>query len=135
QGQLFQQNSAENTVDLKPVTVQSLETGFRGQLGSRFAYQANVYDMTISNDILTFVTESNTREATNAGETRHKGVELGVTAMLTPRWRVDASYSNASQRYVRWVPQAARPANGGNPAVPEISYSGNLVEQAPQDLA
>lgn len=135
QGQLFQQNSAANTVDLKPVTVQSAETGFRGQLGARFAYQASLYDMTISNDILTFVTANNTREATNAGETRAKGVELGVTAMLTARLRLDASYSNASQRYVRWIPQAARPASGATPAVPEVNYSGNRMEQAPVDLA
>ena len=134
QGQLFQQNSAANTVDLKPVTVASLETGLRGQLGARFAYQASVYDMTISNDILTFVTESNTREATNAGKTRAKGVEVGITAMLTSRLRLDASYSNASQRYVRWIPQAARPASGPNPAVPEVNYSGNRMEQAPVDL-
>lgn len=91
--------------------------------------------MTISNDILTFVTASNTREATNAGETRAKGVEVGVTAMLSSRLRLDASYSNASQRYVRWIPQAARPANPPTPAVPEVNYSGNLMEQAPQDLA
>jgi outer membrane receptor protein involved in Fe transport len=135
QGQLFQQNSAANTVDLKPVTVQSAETGIRGQLGARFAYQASLYDMTISNDILTFVTASNTREATNAGETRAKGVELGVTAMLTARLRLDASYSNASQRYVRWIPQAARTASGTTPAVPEVNYSGNRMEQAPVDLA
>jgi len=135
QGQLFQQNSAANTVDLKPVTVQSVETGLRGQLGARFAYQASVYDMTISNDILTFVTSSNTREATNAGETRAKGIEVGVTTQLTSRLRLDASYSNSSQRYVRWIPQAARPASGPNPAVPEVSYSGNLMEQAPVDLA
>lgn len=135
QGQLFQQNSAANTVDLKPVTVQSVETGLRGQVGRRFAYQASLYDMRISNDILTFVTELNTREASNAGETRHKGVEVGVTAMLTARLRVDASYSNASQRYVHWIPQAARPASGSTPAVDEVNYSGNLIEQAPVDLA
>jgi iron complex outermembrane receptor protein len=135
QGQLFQQNSAANTVDLKPVTVESIETGMRGQLGARVAYQASVYDMRIANDILTFVTAQNTREASNAGQTRHTGVEVGVTAMLTARLRVDASYSNASQRYVRWIPQAARPAVGATPAVPEVNYSGNLMEQAPVDLA
>ncbi len=135
QGQLFQQGSAANTVDLDPVTVRSVETGVRGQVGRRLAYQVSVYDMRTSNDILTFVTEANTREATNAGETRHRGIETGVTAMLTTRLRVDASYARASQRYEQWTPQAARPASGGNPAVPEISYSGNLMEQAPADLA
>lgn len=134
QGQLFQQNSAANTVALQPVTVNALETGVRGQLGSRLAYQVAAYDMRISNDILTFVTAQNTREANNAGETRHTGVEIGVTAMLASRVRVDASYSSASQRYVTWIPQAARPAAGATPAVPEINYSGNLMEQAPVDL-
>lgn len=135
QGQLFQQNSAANTVDLEPVTVDSWEAGLRGRLGARLGFQLAAYDMRIGNDILTFVTEQNTREASNAGRTRHRGVELGVMAVLLPTLRMDASYAAASQRYVTWVPQAARPATGTTPAVPEVSYSGNLVEQAPRDLA
>ena len=135
QGQLFQQNSAANTVGLQPVTVESFEAGLRGGIGSRFGFQLAAYDMRLDDDILTFVTAQNTREANNAGRTRHHGVELGVTAVPLSAVRVDASYSASSQRYVQWVPQAARAASGTTPAVPEVSYSGNLMEQAPRDLA
>lgn len=135
QGQLFQQNSAANTVGLDPVQVDSYEAGLRGQLGTRVAFQLAAYDMVITDDILTFVTAQNTREASNAGKTRHRGIELGLSAVLTPTLRLDGSYSTASQRYVHWTPQAARPASGTTPAVAAVDYSGNLVEQAPRDLA
>jgi outer membrane receptor protein involved in Fe transport len=129
QNQLFQQNSAANTVDLAPVKVDSYELGVRGQLGTRVNYQLSGYDMTIRDDILTFVTAINTREASNAGRTRHRGVEASVGAYVTPSLRVDGSYSNAIQRYVTWTPRAASPAGAG------VSYSGNLIEDAPRDLA
>jgi outer membrane cobalamin receptor len=129
QNQLFQQNSAANTVDLAPVKVDSYELGMRGQAGPRVSYQLSAYDMTIRDDILTFVTAINTREASNAGRTRHRGIEASMGAYLTPALRVDGSYSNAIQRYVTWVPQAATPTKAG------VSYSGNAIEAAPRDLA
>lgn len=130
QNQLFQQNSATNTVDLAPVKVDAFEVGLRGQLGAggRLNYQLSAYDMTIRDDIITYVTALNTREATNAGRTRHRGVELGLGAAVTSALRVDASYSLSNQRYVEWTPQAA----SGSTA--EVSYSGNLIEDAPRDL-
>src|SRR5690348_17705034 len=78
QGQLFQQSSATNTVDLAPVKVDSYELGLRGQVGARVSYQLSGYDMTIRDDILTFVTAINTREASNAGRTRHRGIEAST---------------------------------------------------------
>ena len=129
QNQLFQQSSAANTVDLAPVKVDALELGIRGQLGWRATYQLSAYDMRVTDDIITFVTAQNTREATNAGRTRHRGVELGTSTALTSAVRLDASYSVSRQTYVEWTPQAA---NGITPAV---SYSGNLIENAPADLA
>jgi outer membrane cobalamin receptor len=129
QNQLFQQNSAANTVDLAPVKVDSYELGLRGQVGTRVNYQLSAYDMTIRDDILTFVTSINTREASNAGRTRHRGLEASVGAYLTPTLRVDGSWSDAIQRYVTWVPQAPSSSSAG------VSYSGNLIEDAPRDLA
>jgi len=135
QGQLFTQNSALNTVDLKPVKVASWETGVRGQLGRRLIYQLAAYDMTIRDDIITFITPSNTREATNAGETRHRGLEASVGAALLPSLRLDVGGSVSDQRYVTWVPQAARPAANGKPAAAEVRYDGQRIEQAPRDLS
>jgi outer membrane cobalamin receptor len=129
QGQLFQQNSAANTVDLAPVTVDAFEVGVRGRVGARATYQLSAYDMHVHDDIITYVTAQNTREATNAGSTRHRGVELGASAALTSALRLDASYSVSKQTYVEWTPQAA------TAATPAVSYSGNLIEDAPSDLA
>lgn len=134
QGQLFQQNGAANTVGLSPVKVDAYEAGLRGQVGGSVFYQLSAYDMRISDDILTYVTPSNTREASNAGRTSHRGVEGSLTFALPADLRVDASYSISSQRYSRWVPQAARPADVDRPAVPEVRYDGNLMEGAPRDL-
>lgn len=134
QGQLFQQNSAASTVDLDPVTVHSWETGVRGQLGARVLYSLAAYDMRVEDDILTFVTEQNTRIATNAGETRHRGLEGSVGVALHTRLRLDAAYSVADHEYVSWQPQAARPATGTTPAVPAVDYSGNRMESAPRTL-
>jgi outer membrane receptor protein involved in Fe transport len=134
QNQLFQQNSADNTVGLEPVKVDSYEAGVRGQLGPRAVFQLSAYDMRITDDILTFVTAENRRVASNAGETRHRGVEGSVGLAMTPHLRLDASWSVASQRYTEWTPQAAQPASGDAAGRPEVTYSGNQLEAAPRDL-
>ncbi|HEU4584983.1 MAG TPA: TonB-dependent receptor, partial [Gemmatimonadaceae bacterium] len=123
QSQLFQQGSADNTVDLKPVTVDSYEIGVRGQGWGKLVYQLSAYDMTIHDDIITYVRPDNQRVATNAGKTRHKGIEASVGAQLVPRLRLDASYSIAHQEYVRWSPSST------------VSYDGKLIDVAPRDLA
>jgi iron complex outermembrane recepter protein len=107
----------------------------RGQLMQRVLYELSFYDMTLSDDILTFITPLNTREAVNAGKSRYRGVEAGVGIALAPMLRLDASYSRSSQRYVDYLPQAAQPATSTTAAKPAIDYSGNLVEQAPRSLA
>lgn len=127
QGQLFQQNSARNTVGLIPVKVNSYEVGARGQIGRRFVYQVSAYDMTMTDDILTFVTVSNTREATNAGSSRHRGIEISTGAALTMDLRLDVAYSNSTHRYVDWTPSASTTA--------PVSYSGKNQEMAPRDLS
>jgi outer membrane receptor protein involved in Fe transport len=123
QGQLFQQGSADNTVDLKPVTVNSYEVGLRGQAWGKLVYQLSAYDMTINDDIITYVRPDNQRVATNAGETRHKGIEASVGTQLVSQLRLDASYSIAHQEYVRWSPSST------------VSYDGKLIDVAPRDLA
>jgi Outer membrane receptor proteins, mostly Fe transport len=127
QNQLFQQNSALNTVDLEPVKVNSYETGVRGQLGNRFVYQLSAYDMTIHDDILTYTTAQDTKEATNAGRSRHRGIEVSTGAAITPTLRLDASYAISSHRYIDWTPSASTTS--------PVTYSGKIVENAPRDLS
>ena len=134
QSQLFQQNSAASTVDLRPVTVDSYETGARGQLGRRVLYELSLYDMSIHDDIVTYITPANARVATNAGATRHRGIEMGTSLALRSDLKLDASYSVARHRYVTWTPQAARAATATAPAVAAVDYSGNEIENAPHVL-
>lgn len=128
QGQLFQQNSAANTVDLAPVKVDAFELGLRGRLGWRATWQLSAYDMLVRDDIIIYVTANNTREANNAGRTRHRGIEAGASAALTSAVRLDASWSVSRQTYVEWTPQSATATAAA------VSYSGNLIENAPRDL-
>ena len=122
QGQLFQQNAAANTVDLDPVRVASYEAGVRGEIDGRVVYQLSAYDMTVRDDILTYQSSATAREALNAGETRHKGVEMSAGLALASSLRLDVSYAVANHRYVDWRPNGT------------LSYAGNRIEQAPREM-
>lgn len=123
QQQLFVQGSADNTVGLKPVKSDSWEAGVRGELGLRAIYSVSAYEMTLTDDILTFVASASSRQAVNAGESRYRGLEASLGLALTAAVRLDASYALTSQRYLRYTPSTT------------ADYSGNRVEQAPRDLA
>jgi outer membrane cobalamin receptor len=123
QSQLFQQNAALNTVGLEPVTVVSTEVGLRGQVAARLVWQLSAYDMTISDDIITYQRSATEREALNAGKTRHRGVEAAVGAAVTPWLRLDGSWARSRQRYVEWRPSATS------------DFDGMEIEQAPRELA
>ena len=122
QGQLFQQNAAASTVDLDPVRVASYEAGVRGEIERRVVYQLSAYDMTVRDDILTYQSGPRTREALNAGKTRHKGIELSAGVALAAALRLDASYAFGSHRYVEWRPSGS------------ASFSGHRIEQAPREM-
>ncbi|HET6228740.1 MAG TPA: TonB-dependent receptor [Longimicrobiaceae bacterium] len=129
EGQLFRQGSSVDGTNLKPVTVDSYETGVRGVL-SDVSYEASLYRMDLKNDILSaFVPTADgagfNRVNANAGFTRHQGVELGLGAPLGRQLRADVSYSNALHTYRRWTLGGA--AN--------VDYSGNRQESAPRVLA
>src|SRR5688572_20598368 len=127
QSQLFQQGSnVQSTVGLNPVTAKSIEGGARGQVAGRFIYSMSVYDMHIENDILTILDAQGAQTTSNAGETRHRGIELSAGTMITSQLRFDAAYSTSKQTYVDWV----IPVQGRN-----VSYAGKTIEVAPHTLA
>ncbi|HEX7048948.1 MAG TPA: TonB-dependent receptor [Longimicrobiales bacterium] len=120
--QLFRQGAAEHTVDLRPVRANSYEAGVRGRIGGRITFEADVYDMTKDSDVLTFIHADGTRETMNAGETRHRGVELGLGIQATEALRLAVDYSIARHEYVHWRPK------------PDIDFDGHGIEVAPRDL-
>jgi outer membrane receptor protein involved in Fe transport len=125
QGQLFQQGSNLNTTGLKPVTATSMEIGTRGGIGPHTLVTLTWYDMRVENDILSILDAQGISTSSNAGETRHRGIEAAVGTALTPTVRLDVAWSRSTQRYVDWV----IPVMGQN-----RSYAGNTIEQAPRSL-
>jgi iron complex outermembrane recepter protein len=122
EGQLFRQGSALNTVDLSPVTADSYELGLRGELAGRFGYTLAAYTMEVDSDILNFVRADGSTEAQNAGATRHRGVEAGLSVLLHEAARAHLSYSRAKHTYVSWQPR------------PTLDFSGNEMEAAPNTI-
>jgi iron complex outermembrane recepter protein len=121
EGQLFRQGSAVSTVDLEPIRADAFEVGARAAR-DRFDFELSLYDMRVFDDVLTFVTAANLREAVNAGETRHRGVELAAGWNAASWLRLDAAVSHAKHTYEAWSPRAG------------VDYSGNEIAIAPRDL-
>ncbi|HEY7567690.1 MAG TPA: TonB-dependent receptor [Gemmatimonadaceae bacterium] len=125
QSQLFQQGSNLNTVGLDPVTARSAEVGVRGTLAGRVLYQLSAYDMRIENDILSVLDPNGIRTSSNAGATRHHGIETAIGAALAADLRLDLAWSASKQKYVDWV----IPVQTQN-----VSYAGRTIEVAPSTL-
>lgn len=122
EGQLFRQGQAINTISLKPIKVASIEAGLRGKSNNTH-YNLSVYTMTKKDDILTYRHPDNTRETMNAGETLHKGIEVGLGAMFADTVSLDMAVSYAKHTYEVWQPRAT------------VIYSGNEMESAPDLIA
>jgi iron complex outermembrane recepter protein len=124
ESQLFRQGSALNTVDLKPVKADSYEIGLRGNTASTWRYELAVYHMTKEDDILNYrdpVTSAT--QSVNAGETLHKGIEMGVGVALTETLQLDVAASYAKHTYEEWIISGT------------ANYSGKEMESAPRTIA
>lgn len=133
EGQLFRpsaatsapvaQANAQATLGLKPVKADQYEIGLKGQAGG-MSYQASVYQLAKHDDILSYRdTSTNVTQVVNAGETRHRGVELGLGLLLGSVFRLDLSAAYAKHRYQAWV-------------IPGTAdYSGKEMETAPRTIA
>jgi outer membrane receptor protein involved in Fe transport len=120
--QLFVQGSATNSLGLKPVRAESYEGGIRTGLGDAARLEVSAYRMDMHDDILYFYNTTDfTSEVSNAGRSRHWGVEAGANG----RWRdmkLGASYSYNRHEYIEWMT-----ATG-------VDYSGNEMESGPRHL-
>ncbi|MEZ4585982.1 MAG: TonB-dependent receptor [Gemmatimonadales bacterium] len=123
ESQLFRQGQAVSTVDLAPVKADNYEAGLRGNVAGRVGFDVTLYQLDITDDILTFLDPANgLRTATNAGATRHRGVELGLSVRPTTAFRVDGSWAYTDQEYREWRPSTT------------VDYSGQTIELAPSNM-
>jgi iron complex outermembrane receptor protein len=123
EGQLFRPGTSVASLDLDPVKVDSYEIGVRGKGSDSLSYELSIYQMSKTDDLVSYqdpVTDD--RYTVNAGETLHKGIELGVNAILSEQWQLALSYAINKHTYEDWV------VNG-------TDYSGNEMSSAPSNVA
>lgn len=120
EGQIFRQGSSINTIGLRPVKVESYELGLRGRVAQRLNYDVAAYTMTKFDDILSYTLPTGATETVNAGETRHRGIEVSVRFEATRDLVLTAGYTYGKHTYERWD------INGA------VSYSGNEMDVAPR---
>ncbi len=123
ESQLFRQGQATSSVDLKAIKTNSYELGIRGKTALQINYEASVYYMSKDDDILTYREIDGSRTTMNAGETVHRGIEIGAGKELTGQLRLDLSYAYAKHTYEQWRPDST------------THYSGNEMESAPREIA
>jgi outer membrane receptor protein involved in Fe transport len=127
EGQLFRQGSTRDTINLKPVKADNLETGVRVRLARNASVEASVYHLEKHDDILNYRDPvDGLTHVVNAGETQHVGVEIAGQA--TPlRWlAASANYAYAEHTYVDWVLDPRQVAG--------VDYTGNEMEAAPRHM-
>lgn len=123
EGQLFRPGSSQASLDLDPVRADSYEIGVRGRLGSRLNYEASYYYMKKKDDLVTYEDAiTGDRFTSNAGETLHRGIELGANYDINTDWSLGASYTHTKQTYEDWIERG-------------IDYSDNDIPSAPRNFA
>lgn len=121
EGDLFRPGGNDESLDLDAVKANSVELGVRGQPGQSFSYELSIYNMSVKDDLVTYESVTGDRYTVNAGETSHRGVELGLESELSETLQLALSYSYAEHRYEDWVQSGT-------------DYSGNEIQAAPRQI-
>jgi outer membrane receptor protein involved in Fe transport len=112
----------QSSLGLKPIKADQFEVGLRGMIGP-VSYDTVIYNLTKRDDIVSQRDPVTTlTQRVNAGETRHRGVEVGLGVPFATQFRFDVAFSYSRQTYEDWV------TSSGN-------FSGNTIESAPEVLA
>ncbi len=123
-GDLFRGNSgtASTAVNLKPIKVDSYETGVRGNVGNVFIYNASVYYMVKKDDIVSYSPQTGVTQRLNAGKTEHKGVEIGAGIQPLKEIELSSSFSYALHKYKEYRVSIT------------TDYSGKEISAAPRAI-
>ncbi len=101
--------------------VDSYELGVRAAAG-RVNFEASVYSMVKKDDILSYKYPDSSTETQNAGETSHRGIEVGLGSALGRDLHLQVAYSYAVHTFEEWSPQAG------------VDYAGKEISSAPREV-
>ncbi|WP_111640403.1 TonB-dependent receptor [Marinimicrobium alkaliphilum] len=119
ESQLFRSGATADSTDLEPVVADSKEVGLRGRLNSAWRFEATLYWLEKYNDILAVTEATGTRRQVNAGETRHRGLELGTDLDLARHLTLGVSWTRADHEYRQWQDS-------------DTDYAGHQLPNAPR---
>ena len=133
-GTLFRSGSSTNTTDLKPVKSDSIEIGYRGYVFDQIGFEAAIYYMEKNDDIVSIINSESDRVSLNAGETIHKGIELGLQTHLTPDVSLSTSFTYTEQTYGQFE-YLYNCYSCAPPVINQIlNFDGNDIGKAPKTL-
>jgi iron complex outermembrane receptor protein len=105
--------------DLRASTYVNLELGWRAVLGGGVKLDSALYQLDGNDTIVSYTISPGNSENRNAGQTRSRGLELGLSYdEKAVDWRLGWSY--AEHKYLTYAPSAT------------LDYSGNELPQAPR---
>jgi outer membrane receptor protein involved in Fe transport len=112
-GDLFKGNSgtAASSINLKPIKANNYEAGLNGAFNDLLSYSLSYYHMIKKDDIVTYSPATNVRERLNAGETKHRGVEIGVGLKPIPEIELSCSYANSLHTFEEFSVSATKNFN------------------------
>ncbi|MFY0641026.1 MAG: TonB-dependent receptor [Bermanella sp.] len=130
-GTLFRSGSNSNTTKLKPIKSDSIEIGYRGYAFDNINYELAMYYMEKTDDIVSVINSDDNRTSLNAGETIHKGIELGVQSSLTQDIYLTTSFSYSEQTYgqFEYLYKSCFSCSAVN-----LNFDGNDVGKAPNTI-
>ncbi|MCK9983591.1 MAG: iron complex outermembrane recepter protein [Azoarcus sp.] len=103
---------AQSAVELDAIRAEQFEFGIRGVVAG-VSYDLVAYDLTKRDDIVSQRDPETTQTiTTNAGKTRHRGIELGLGAPLHRAVRLDVAMSYAWHEFEDW--ETSQGDFGGN---------------------
>lgn len=133
-GQLFRSGTSTNTAELKPVVADSSEVGYRSRLLGTADLDISVYQMLVKDDVVNVI-DGNDRKVTNAGETEHRGIEIGLQRAATSGFGFRTAWTFSEQTYkdFQYIYSCFPPRC--TPAVNETrNFAGSDVGRAPKTL-
>jgi iron complex outermembrane receptor protein len=114
--------------DLDPQRIRTVEVGARGRFG-RAAYEVALFDAFATDAIVQYLQTDGRAFFRNAGETRSRGVEVGLTGHAAPWLELRLAYTHADYRFTEYrVPSASQPA----PALDTLD--GNFLAGVPANV-
>jgi iron complex outermembrane receptor protein len=112
--------------DLDPQRVRTMEVGTRGSWRSRLRYEASLFQVDTRDAIVQYLETAGRAYFRNAGRTRNRGLEVGVTAAATSWLTLRSAVTLSDYTFLEYrVPSATQPA----PALDTLD--GNRVAGVP----